>query len=138
MQSTDLWKTPQYFFDKLNDEFHFDYDVCQDGENGLAPYLGDYFSSHYKDCICFMNPPYNEPNKFVDRAIELTESNVVTVALLKSDTSTKLFHKLYYDKRYEIRFIKGRIYFINQNGKTGSPNFANLIAIIKRLTWINE
>lgn len=31
--ATDLWSTPQDFFDKLNDEFHFDLDACAIPEN---------------------------------------------------------------------------------------------------------
>lgn len=31
--TTDLWETPQDFFDKLNDEFCFDLDVCALPEN---------------------------------------------------------------------------------------------------------
>ena len=31
--ATDLWETPQDFFDILNDEFHFDIDVCALPEN---------------------------------------------------------------------------------------------------------
>ena len=30
---TDLWATPQDFFDKLNEEFHFTLDVCAIPEN---------------------------------------------------------------------------------------------------------
>lgn len=30
---TDLWSTPQEFFDKLNDEFQFTLDVCALPEN---------------------------------------------------------------------------------------------------------
>lgn len=30
---TDMWATPQDFFDELNDEFHFDCDVCATAEN---------------------------------------------------------------------------------------------------------
>ena len=30
---TEEWETPQDFFDKLNDEFHFDLDVCATPEN---------------------------------------------------------------------------------------------------------
>ena len=30
---TDEWATPQSFFDKLNDEFHFSLDVCATREN---------------------------------------------------------------------------------------------------------
>lgn len=26
--TTDLWETPQGFFDRLNEEFHFDLDPC--------------------------------------------------------------------------------------------------------------
>jgi site-specific DNA-methyltransferase (adenine-specific) len=33
---TDLWSTPQDFFDKLNAEFHFDLDVCATPENAIA------------------------------------------------------------------------------------------------------
>lgn len=28
-----MWETPQDFFDKLNDEFHFDLDVCATPDN---------------------------------------------------------------------------------------------------------
>lgn len=38
---TDLWATPQDFFDTLNTEFHFDIDVCALPEN--AKY-GQYFT----------------------------------------------------------------------------------------------
>lgn len=31
--ATDNWSTPQDFFDKLNDEFHFTLDVCADENN---------------------------------------------------------------------------------------------------------
>ena len=30
---TDLWETPQNLFDDLNNEFHFDIDVCALPEN---------------------------------------------------------------------------------------------------------
>lgn len=31
--NTDMWATPQAFFDKLDEEFHFDLDVCATPEN---------------------------------------------------------------------------------------------------------
>ena len=30
---SDMWETPQEFFDKLNEEFHFDLDACAVPEN---------------------------------------------------------------------------------------------------------
>ena len=35
--STDLWETPQDFFDKLNEEFCFQTDVCALPENAKCP-----------------------------------------------------------------------------------------------------
>lgn len=128
-KESDLWQTPKSLFDELNQEFNFDYDVCQNGANGLAPYLGDYFTANYKNCICFMNPPYSSPRLFIDRAIELTNQGVTTVCLLKSDTGTKLFHKLY--NNYEVRFLKGRTKFSHPTKKASNPTFPCLIVIIK-------
>ena len=42
---TDVWETPQDFFDKLNDEFGFDLDVCALPENAK--------------CINFYTPDQN-------------------------------------------------------------------------------
>ena len=35
--TTDLWATPQAFFDELNAEFHFDLDPCATVENAKCP-----------------------------------------------------------------------------------------------------
>lgn len=34
---TDMWATPQGFFDELDREFHFELDVCAEPENGRSP-----------------------------------------------------------------------------------------------------
>lgn len=130
-KESDLWQTPKDLYDDLNREFKFDYDVCQNGTNGLAPYLGDYFTSNYSHCVCFMNPPYSNPTKFVNRAIELTKDGVVTVCLLKCDTSTKLFHDVFLSK-YEVRFLKGRLKFTHPNKQTiHRANFPSMIVVIR-------
>lgn len=58
---SDSWETPQDFFDRLNDEFSFELDVCADEFN--AKCLA-YFSKKYDRLkqdwrgVCWMNPPY--------------------------------------------------------------------------------
>ncbi len=46
------WATPQDFFDKLNEEFHFDLDPCADAENAKCK---EYFTKEenglLKDCV---------------------------------------------------------------------------------------
>ena len=64
------WETPQELFDQLNKEFNFEIDVCATYENkkcnnwlGYGP--GNIFTDGLKhnwgDMVCWMNPPYGEP-----------------------------------------------------------------------------
>ncbi len=72
--NTDMWATPQEFFNKLNAEFNFEIDVCAISENAKC----DLFYSPEKDGlkqkwrgICWMNPPYGrEIGKWVKKAYE--------------------------------------------------------------------
>ena len=63
----DDWKTPKDFYDKLNEEFHFDFDPCpcmhDMSWNGLEVEWG---------VVNFVNPPYSLELKtaFVKKAIE--------------------------------------------------------------------
>lgn len=58
---TDDWPTPRYVFDKLDEEFHFEIDVCADDRNHKAPIYFtkeiDGLKQEWKG-ICWMNPPY--------------------------------------------------------------------------------
>jgi phage N-6-adenine-methyltransferase len=57
---TDMWATPQDFFDTLNDEFQFDTDVCAIEENAKC---SNYFTPEMNGLaqdwlgVCY-NPPY--------------------------------------------------------------------------------
>ena len=58
---TDLWATPQAFFDKYNDIYKFDLDVCATHENAKCE---KYFTEEQDGLaqewtgVCWMNPPY--------------------------------------------------------------------------------
>lgn len=59
----EVWETPQDLFNRLNDEFHFDIDVCATPENAKC---SKFFSplddglSHDWQGVCWMNPPYGK------------------------------------------------------------------------------
>jgi len=59
--SNNNWGTPQDFFDKLNEEFHFELDVCATAENAKCKkYYSpeeDGLKQEWKG-VCWMNPPY--------------------------------------------------------------------------------
>lgn len=70
---TDLWETPREFFDRLNDEFSFDLDVCALPENAKCD---QYYTpeqdglSQPWEGVCWCNPPYGrEVEKWVERLI---------------------------------------------------------------------
>lgn len=119
------WATPKDFFDKLNNEFGFDLDVCASDENAKCP---DYFTEQ-DDCLtqdwsgrrCFMNPPYGrEIGKFIAKARrEAQENGALVVCLIPARTDTAYWHDHIFDHAAEIRFIRGRLKF--GDGKNSAP-----------------
>lgn len=124
--------TPQDFFDKLNDEFHFDIDVCANHMNNKCK---KYFTKDTNwlcikwDWVCWMNPPYwREIGKRVRKASEESRRcNTIVVCLLPARTDTKRFHDYIY-LRAEIRFIKGRLKFW---GSKNSAPFPSMVVVFK-------
>ena len=101
----DDWATPKDFYDKLDVEFHFDYDPCPlHGTGGLE---GDWGQRN------FINPPYSRKLKeaFVKKAVEQSKKGKLCVMLLPVSTSTALFHDWIKPNAKEIRFVRGRIAF---------------------------
>jgi len=111
----DHWATPKDFYDKLNEEFCFDFDPCplHADFDGLDPSFIWWGES------IFINPPYSQKLKesFVQRALEESKKGKTCVLLLPVSTSTKLFHEVILPNAKEIRFIKGRLKFEGINTK---------------------
>lgn len=128
---TDMWDTPQEFFDKLNEQYHFDIDVCATPQNakcttfftpeqdGLAQ---EWFGT------CWMNPPYGRSiSKWVRKAYESSIKNGATVVcLVPARTDTAWWHD--YCMRGDITFIRGRIKF--GNSKDNAP-FPSAVVVFK-------
>lgn len=124
---TDNWATPQEFFDKLNQEFDFEVDVCASFENAKCSIYydrqADGLSQDWNGKRCFCNPPYgNEISKWVKKA---SESKSLVVMLVPARTDTRWFHDYIYGKA-EIRFIKGRLKF--GEGKNSAP-FPSMVVV---------
>ena len=69
---TDMWATPQDFFDKLNEEFNFQLDVCATAENAKCE---KYYTKEQDGLsmpwtgTCWCNPPYGRDiGKWVAKA----------------------------------------------------------------------
>lgn len=124
--ATDLWATPQPFFDRLNAEFGFTLDPCSDGTNNkCAKYFTaetDGLAQDWAPEIVFMNPPYGRNiGDWIRKAYEESRKGATVVALIPSRTDTRYWHD-YVMKAEEIRFIKGRIKFGDGSGPAPFPS----------------
>ena len=111
---TDLWETPQTFFDELNQEFGFTLDACAVPDNAKCE---RYYTpeqdglSQPWDGVVWCNPPYGrEVGKWVRRGLMASENGAIVVMLLPARTDTKWIHDYIYGKA-EIRFVRGRLKF---------------------------
>ena len=128
--ATDVWETPQDFFDALNDEFHFTLDVCAGALNHKCEryYLKaeDGLSRDWSGETVWCNPPYGrEIGRWVKKC---SEHDGVAVMLLPARTDTRWFHDFIY-KKAEIRFIKGRLKF---GGSKNSAPFPSMVVIFRK------
>lgn len=130
--NTDLWATPQWFFDKLNEEFGFDTDVCAVTENAKCQHfytkMDDGLSKEWSG-VLWMNPPYGrEIGKWVKKAHDSAINGGTVVCLLPARTDTKWFHDHIYGIA-EIRFVKGRLRF----NDSGPAPFPSMVVVFKNL-----
>lgn len=129
---TDLWETPQEFFDALNDEFGFDIDVCALPENAKCDQYytpeQDGLSQPWQGVV-WCNPPYGRDiGKWVQKAYEENKKeNNFIVMLSPARTDTKWFHDYIYGKA-EIRFVKGRLKF--GESKNSAP-FPSMVVVFR-------
>ena len=129
--ATDLWATPQNFFDELNKEFDFTLDVCALPSNAKVEHFYSPEQNGLKQDwqgVCWMNPPYGrEIGKWVRKAYLSSLEGVTVVCLLPARTDTAWFHDYIYNKS-EIRFIRGRLKFGQQ---TNSAPFPSMVVIFR-------
>lgn len=121
------WNTPIDLFKKLDDEFHFEYDLAANSENALCSKFynkDDNGLAQKWHGICWLNPPYGDKSsKMVDwikkaYSDSRINSNLTVVMLIPARTNTRWFHN-YCMKATEIRFICGRPKF--GDNKHGLP-----------------
>lgn len=131
---TDDWSTPQDLFDRLNEEFHFDLDVCANETNHKCTLYYDRkqdgLNMPWKGHVVWCNPPYGrEIGKWVHAANQEHMTNGTTIVmLLPARTDTKWFHDDILGWA-EIRFLRGRLKF---GGCKNSAPFPSMLAIFKK------
>lgn len=137
---TDNWATPQDFFDKLNEEFHFTLDPCADEVNHKCDLYytreQDGLSHSWGGHSVFCNPPYGkEIADWVRYSYEQSRKpNTTVVMLIPARTDTKYFHDYIYGKA-EIRFIRGRLKF---GDATSAAPFPSMVVVYRGENWLDD
>ena len=131
------WCTPQDFFDALNKEFHFVLDAAASDKSAKCE---RYFTLE-TDALSrswdfggavFCNPPYGrEIWKWVRKAWVEARKGLTVVLLIPARTDTEYFHSYIYGrKNAEIRFVRGRLYFTDEEGnKKGMAPFPSMVVV---------
>ena len=97
----DDWETPQDFFLKMDNEFHFTLDACANDLNHKCSLYFDEETDGLKQDwsghVVWVNPPYSQKfqDEWVKKCFEESEKAVV-VMLIPARTDTKRFHKYIY------------------------------------------
>ena len=131
--ASDNWETPQDFFDRIDEVYHFDLDVCATSENAKC---AKYYTADQDGLAqrwtgrCWMNPPYGrEIGKWVKKAYESVAGGDASIVccLLPARTDTAWWHE--YAMKGKIAFVRGRLKF--GNAKNSAP-FPSAIVIFEK------
>lgn len=129
---TDMWSTPQDFFDKLNDEFHFTLDAAAIPENAKCKKFftpEDNGLDQEWNGVVWCNPPYGKQiGKWVKKGFESAREGATVVMLVPARTDTAWFHDYILGKA-EIRFVRGRLKF--GESKNSAP-FPSMVVVYNR------
>ena len=130
------WETPQDLFDKLNNVFNFDIDVCALDETAKCEkYFTPEIDGLKQEWLgnCWMNPPYGrEQVKWLYKAVEESKSNDnLVVCLIPARPDTKVWHEAIFKNASSVCFIKGRLKF--GNSKCSAP-FPSAIVVFGKIS----
>lgn len=121
------WRTPDELFDRLNLEFRFVLDAAATPTSAkcskfFSPEMDGLSQSWNVAGAVFCNPPYGRQiGNWVRKAY--AESRLAAypiVLLIPARTDTSYFHDYIYGKA-EIRFIRGRLKFTDEQGREFGP-----------------
>jgi phage N-6-adenine-methyltransferase len=146
LSSNKEWETPDSLFQPLKKEFNIVFDVCASAHNTKCKAFYDKklngLSSPWRianeltegSFAVWMNPPYGRGiDHWVRKAHEESLKGVTTVALLPARTDTSWFHS-YIHNKHEVRFIKGRIKFVDAPSSAPFPS----MIVVFRPTKVNK
>jgi site-specific DNA-methyltransferase (adenine-specific) len=135
------WETPDYFWRRLDDEFHFDCDVAASAGNAKCErWIGEEEDALSDlEWMCerpFSNPPYGRGDmvgRWMKRYRQFMEEEPyqLLVTLTAARTDTIWFHDVAFALASELRFIKGRLMFEEGGVAREGATFPGLVTVFR-------
>lgn len=130
---TDVWQTPKDLYKELDDEFNFShFDPCP-----LHPQFDGVHIDWAKRTFC--NPPYSGLKStkarlgWIEKAHNEAQKGKLVVLLIPARTDTTWFHQIIKKNRYEVRFMRGRVKFLDADGQEQNPApFPTMLVIMRK------
>lgn len=127
----DEWGTPSDLFAALDAEFGFTLDACAHEGNAKVPrYFGpddDGLTQDWSGETVWMNPPYSDMTSWIAKAKDAGKNGATVVCLVPSRTDVGWFWE--HAREGEIRFIRGRLSFVDDHGNTGPAPFPSVLVV---------
>ena len=125
------WGTPQFIYDALNKEFGFTLDVCANKENAkCSKYFteqDDAIKQDWSNDVCFMNPPYNLVDAFMQKAWDESQKGAIVVCLIPARIDASWWHK--YVMKSEWRLFTQRLEF--EGHKKNRAPFPSAVVVFR-------
>lgn len=125
------WRTPPDLFAQLDAEFRFTLDAAASDENALCSRYfteaDDGLSKPWGWERVYVNPPYADSAKWIEKAATEAKRGALVVMLLPARTDTRAFHQHIYGKA-EVRFLPGRLRFV---GTRHAAPFPSMVVVFR-------
>jgi site-specific DNA-methyltransferase (adenine-specific) len=133
MAGHDEWQTPQPLFDLLDSEFHFVLDAAAtEASTKCDAWLNDGLTSPWMGAAVWCNPPYSNLPTWVERAWQQCREQKNTIVLLiPAYTDPKYWWTTIIPHADEVRFLKGRVSFLENGHKKMSARFPSVIVVFR-------
>jgi phage N-6-adenine-methyltransferase len=119
-------------FEQLDKEFNFTLDAAAEKETAQCDvYFTEENGSLTKDWkghTVFCNPPYSKLREFAHKAKKESEKGSTAVLLVPARTDTRAFHESLAGG--EVRFIKGRLKFLQNGKEQDTAPFPSMICVM--------
>lgn len=136
MASHDEWYTPRDLFEVIDAEFQFDLDAAaQPGSAQVAAFISpdqDALKTPWSGRRVWCNPPYSQLGPFVFRAWEQCQAQRNTIVLLiPAYTDPAYWWDCIVPHADEIRFLKGRVGFLENGASRTSARFPSVLIVFR-------